>query len=512
MKNRNNNIIALRPTLIHLMGVILFWFCIHGCMEDPEYHPEKSNNQVIADYVATHSDQFSEFAKLLENTGLKSLLSIRGPFTLLLPTDDAMKAYYAEKNVASLDALSDEFQQQLLKNHLIAAEIKSNSIGLGALIEENALGDRVASEFRDSETNFNKQSETYLNKHSKIIKRDIKASNGYIHVIDKVIDIETENAYQKLISLGKYSLFAKGLELTGLKDTLQIIDFPYGNKTARTHFTILAITDSLFNANGIFNINDLINRYTDQPDQITKINNGFYRYMEYHCLSETYFLSDFPVNDGLSKLYPILSYDNNVSLIINDDYKLNSNSKEKTYTAFDIPESNYPCKNAAIHTIKGLLEVIQPAPATLTFEPTDYFDLKQGDYYGKYYMKWSDGQNTFKNIKWEGDYLQYYYKDHGTGQLLNHDCLNMNGFWWIEITTPKIMKGKYSITGNIWSNWVDYDVYVDGVYSCTMKRADDANSKAIAVVNWESTETHKVKLVAVSFGILFWDTLVFTPM
>jgi hypothetical protein len=371
-------------------------------------------------------------------------------------------------------------------------------------MEKNALEDKVATEFRGADT--------YFNKNSKIIKRDIQASNGYIHVIDKVIDLETENAFQKLVTLGKFSLFTQGLELTGLKDTLQVIEFNYGSKIARTHFTILAVTDSIYNANGIYTINDLVGRYTDRPDQLTELENGFYRYMEYHCLSETYFLSDFPVNDGASKLYPILSYDNNVSLVINDDYKLNYNSKEKTYTAFDIPASNYPCKNAAIHSIKGLLEVEQPAPAVLTFEPTDYFDLKQGDYYGKYYMKWSDGQNTFKNIKWEGDYLQYYFKDHNTGTLLNHDCLNMNGFWWIEITTPKIMKGKYSITGNIWANWVDYDVYVDGVYSCTMKRADDANSKAIAVVNWESTETHTVKLVAVSFGILFWDTLVFTPM
>ena len=56
---------------------------------------------------------------------------------------------------------------------------------------------------------------------------------------------------------------------------------------------------------------------------ITEIENGFYRYMEYHCLTETYYLSDFPTNDGFSKLYPILSFDNNISIIIKDDYYLN---------------------------------------------------------------------------------------------------------------------------------------------------------------------------------------------
>ena len=48
-----------------------------------------------------------------------------------------------------------------------------------------------------------------------------------------------------------YSIFAEGLSLTGLKDTLQIITFPYGNKVARTRFTLLAVADTIYQRYGI---------------------------------------------------------------------------------------------------------------------------------------------------------------------------------------------------------------------------------------------------------------------
>jgi uncharacterized surface protein with fasciclin (FAS1) repeats len=489
-----------------LLSIVIYSQLITGCVDSPQFNSKESKEQVITEYVSSNK-QFSEFAKLLSNTGMDGLLNIRGPYTLLLPTNDAMFAYYAEKNVKSLDGFDAESQKTLVMNHLILGEILSGDIGLGAIGETNALDDKIATEFSG-----NSGTEIYFNKRSKLIKRDIEAANGYIQVIDKVIDPETLDAYHKLESLGKFTIFTKGLELTGLKDTLVRISFDFGQTKARTRFTIMAVSDSVYNANGISSIDDLVKKYTDSPGTVKELENGFYRYMEYHCMAGTYFLSDFPSNSGYSTLYPILSYDNNISLIISDDYKINRNGATNEYTKFIIPESNYPSKNAAIHCVNGLLEVTQPAPATLTFETTDYFDLKQGDYYGKYYMKWYDGQNTFKNIKWEGDYLQYYFKDHFTGTLTNHDCLNINGYWWIEITTPKIMKGKYKLTGNIWANYIAFDVYVDGVFTESFLKADDANSKALAVVNWDKTETHTIKLVAVSYGQLFWDTVVFSPI
>jgi len=469
-----------------------------SCDEDPILWDVDSTEQVIAEYVAENPD-FSEFAQILETTGLNSLLSVRGPFTLFLPSDSIMDIYYEELGVAGHADMDAEFLESLALNHMVPSLMATGDFGLGAIRDLNALGDFLVTEFDGSEI--------IVNKESMIIKRDIDAANGIIHLIDKVIEPVTKSIYEILAENPAYSIFTQGLERTALKDTLNVIDFPYGNSSARTRFTILAIADTTFNRYGIHSIDELIAHYTGAPDSITHIENPFYRYMEYHCLGGTFYL-----NDLETRVYPILSYDNNISVRVDDDYKLNYQSDTETYTGFNIEKSNNPAKNGTVHTINDLLPVFEPDPTVIVFETTDYFDMKQGDYFGKYYMRWFDGKNTFEHIKWEGDYLLYYFKDHDTGKLMNHDCLSMSGWWWVEITTPKIMKGKYKLTSNLWGGQVNYAVYVDGVNTALIKSSDPAESTSWGEFEWTETETHTVKVVAKSPGLLFWDTLIFTPI
>ncbi|MBE0654601.1 MAG: fasciclin domain-containing protein, partial [Bacteroidales bacterium] len=446
------------------------------------------------------NEQFSEFGKILETTGLNSLLSVRGPFTLFLPSDAEMEAYYREKGVSSyLDFTDPEFLNNLALNHLVPSLIETGDFQLGALRDLNAVGDYLVTEFEGSDI--------IVNKSSKIIKRDIPAANGVIHLIDKVLDPVTISVYDLLASNPSFTMFTEGLNRTGLKDTLKIIQFPYGQKTARTRFTILAVADTTFNRYGINNIDQLIEYFTSATDSLTFISNEFYRYMEYHCLGGTHYL-----NDLETRVYPILSYDNNISVRVDTDYKLNFKSATSEYTGFIIEQSNYPAKNGTVHTINDLLPVYEPDPTVIVHETTDYFDIRQGDYFGKYYARWFDGQNTFKYIKWEGDYLLYYFKDHDTGKLLNDDCISMSGWWWVEITTPKIMKGKYNVTANLWSGQTNYAVYIDGVNTALVKSTDPAETTSWGEFNWTTTERHTIKVVTQSPGLLFWDTVIFTPI
>jgi uncharacterized surface protein with fasciclin (FAS1) repeats len=471
---------------------------ISGCKEDPVIWEVESVQQVISEYIA-ENEEYSEFNAILESTGLKSLLSVRGPFTLFLPDNNAMEAYYQDHGVSSSSELSVDFLENLAMNHLVPSQLETNDFGLGAITELNALGDYLVTEFDGSEI--------ILNKKSLIIKRNISAANGVIHLIDKVIEPVTLSVYELLAANPSFSMFTEGIELTGLKDTLNTIEFPYGQKMARTRFTILAVADTTFQRYGIQNTDQLVAYFTSAPDSVTYLENGFYRYMEYHCLGGTYYL-----NQLETRVFPILSYDNNVDVRIAEDYKLNLQTETGKYTGFIIDQSNFPAKNGTIHTITDLLPVFEPEPTVIVHETTDYFDMKQGDYFGKYYARWFDGQNTFEYIKWEGDYLLYYFKDHDTGKLMNHDCLSMSGWWWVEITTPKIMKGKYNMTANLWSGQTNYAVYVDGINTALVTSSDPAETTSWGEFDWKQTETHKIKVVTKSPGLLFWDTVILTPI
>ena len=265
----------------------------------------------------------------------------------------------------------------------------------------NAINDYLVSEFEGSDI--------IISKYSKIIKRNIRTSNGYIHVVDRVLDPVIKDIFSVVASDPSYKIFTEGLELTGIKDTLQLISFPFGKTIARTRFTILAVADTIYNRYGIYNVGDLIEWCGAKTDSLTYLNNPFYRYMEFHCLNGSYYLSD--LNTGL---YPVLSAVNNIMFTIDTDYKLNLDNKTKKYTGFIIPASNTPAKNGALHAINDILPVTEPEPARVIFETTDFFDLKQGDYYGKYYWRFFDGENTFAKIKWEGDCLLYFYSENYT--------------------------------------------------------------------------------------------------
>lgn len=503
----NNNNFSQRSrgiqsaVLLSLMAFLL----MTGCSPEAQTWDKKSNEMVAGDYIFANDDKFSEFGKLIELTRLDALLNIRGPFTIMLPTDSAMFAFYEEKSVSSLADFSAEELQALVKNHIVPAEISASDIGFGALREPNALGDYVATEFHGSDI--------YVNKVAKIIDQNVKTANGYIHVIDHVLEPLTHNVYSLVADNPDYSIFAKGLEMTGLKDTLAMIDFPYGSKRARNRYTILAVTDSVFKANNINNVNELIAWTGGSPDSITHIKNAFYRYMEYHCLNNSYFLSDLKTGT-----YAILSRDNNVSFAIEEDYKINFDRKNNVYTAFLLNKSNNPAKNGVVHSVNGLLPVTLPEAYTITYETTDFIEFKEGDFYGKYYYKWHDGQNSFEKIKFQGDYLLYYYKpNHGRSAILNNDNISLLGFWWVEITFPKVMKGRYAVSANIWTGGDDlpiFDAYIDGVKvtNSPFNARMSGTKMDFGEVNWKNTEEHKIKLVCVGWGVVFWDSVSFTPI
>lgn len=492
---------------------ILALLILCSCTQHPMFWQEISREQLAAEYIISNPEQFSEFTKLMELTKLTSTLNLRGPYTIFVPTNEAMFEYYKEKNVNSLMDFPEDFRRQLLLNHVFTrGDLNSGSFGLGTLWQTNAIDDYISTEFHSSDT--------YLNKTAKVIKHDIQVHNGYIHVIDKVLDPLTKDVYTTLKDNPAYRIFSEGLELTGLKDTLQLISIPFGNYSARNRYTIYAVSDSVYNANGIMNVNDLIDWCGANPDSLQSINNPFYRYIEYHCLSGTYYL-----NRLYTRNFPVLSAENNISMILdNEDYKINLDSTTNKYTRFIISECNISAKNGVIHTVNGLLPVFVPKPLWTGFETTDYPDLKQQNCYMTGYQRWYDGQHSFEKIKFEGEYLLYYCNlsgSHPRGCLDNSDCLVMAGLGWIEITTPKITKGNWMVCSNFWygeMNYPVFEIYIDGVKVNEIDAREnlypgsELRDPILAQVKWVKSGEHKIKLVSKYEGRLFWDHVEFTPI
>lgn len=133
--------------------------------------PEKKN---IVD-TAVEAGNFKTLAKLLGDAGLVDTLKGAGPFTVLAPTDEA----FAKVSKKDMDALGKDKKklEALLKFHVIGSKAMAEDV---KKMKDAATlnGKKVTITVKGSDVMVGK---------AKVVKADIEASNGVIHVIDTVL-------------------------------------------------------------------------------------------------------------------------------------------------------------------------------------------------------------------------------------------------------------------------------------------------------------------------------------
>jgi len=502
MKNRfiNNGIFTFRVILLVLVG-----FMLSQCRKDPMELPTDASDMVMTDYVYNNPDEFSEFGNILKYTGVENLLRVRGPYTLFLPTNEAMKAFYAKNGKSSYLDFDKKVLTDLAYNHILQGPVAAGTMAPGALPYQNALNNDVASDLIVVDG----LGQIQLNKQAIIIERDIKVANGYIHHVDNVLDVVTKNVYEILKENGGYTIFVDGLDECGFNDTLVKESIIFGNVNARCYYTILAVPDTLYQREGITNITDLIAKYDTDGDHKSDTN-GFFQYMENHLLAGTNYFTKFNSKKTIYYLITQNSYLEILDDIKDKTYKINK-GLDDTYTEFYYEQSNVPAYNGCIHAVNSQLPVSNTKPVEVVFQVTDHFDMQQGEYYHKYYEQFYDGENDFKGIKWDADYLLYYHKKE---IFLDDDGLNVisSGYFWIEITTPKIRKGVYNLSSNHFGPGDNgLNVYFDDVYYGQIGGAYNSET-TIGPIIFTETKAHKIKYESAVNTGLWWDWVKFKPI
>lgn len=124
--------------------------------------------------VAVGAGQFNTLAKALTAAGLVDTLKGPGPFTVFAPTDAAFAKLPADQLNALLAdkaALTKVLTYHVVPGTVMAADVKTGAV---KTVEGKSLN-VVAS------------SSGVMVNNAKVVKTDIKAKNGVIHVIDTVV-------------------------------------------------------------------------------------------------------------------------------------------------------------------------------------------------------------------------------------------------------------------------------------------------------------------------------------
>jgi uncharacterized surface protein with fasciclin (FAS1) repeats len=136
---------------------------------------EARSNDIVDTAIAAGS--FKTLAKALQAAGLVDTLKGAGPFTVFAPTDEAFAKLPAGTLESLLKPENKAKLQSILKYHVVSGKVPASKVVTmtsAATVEGSAL--RIAA--KDGTVSVND---------AKVVKTDIEASNGIIHVIDSVV-------------------------------------------------------------------------------------------------------------------------------------------------------------------------------------------------------------------------------------------------------------------------------------------------------------------------------------
>ena len=125
--------------------------------------------------TAVAAGNFTTLAKALQTAGLVETLKGAGPFTVFAPTDDA----FAKLPAGALDAL--------LKDKAKLTAVLTYHVVPGKVMAADVVKLDSATTVNGKSVKIQAAGGTVMIDGAKVIKTDIKCSNGVIHVIDSVI-------------------------------------------------------------------------------------------------------------------------------------------------------------------------------------------------------------------------------------------------------------------------------------------------------------------------------------
>jgi uncharacterized surface protein with fasciclin (FAS1) repeats len=125
--------------------------------------------------VASAAGGFTTLLAAAEAAGLVETLMGDGPFTVFAPTDEA----FAALPEGTLDSLlaDPEALKQILLYHVVS----------GSVLAADVVGLDTATSVEGSEIDITVDGDKVMVNDANVVATDIMASNGVIHVIDKVI-------------------------------------------------------------------------------------------------------------------------------------------------------------------------------------------------------------------------------------------------------------------------------------------------------------------------------------
>ena len=244
MKTQKLNF-RLKSIALVMTAAIVLAACNKDETEDMTPGPTPMPQEKNIVETAQSLPQFSILVDAVVKAGLADALSAEGPFTVFAPTNDAFNMLFDQLGVNGVEDLTAEQLTPILLYHVVGAQVMAADVTSGyvSTLNTTAPGNNSVLILADVSKG------VQLNGGTNVTATDVMASNGVIHVIDKVllptdiVDIAIQNS--------NFSILVEAVAKAGLVDALK----------AEGPYTVFAPTnaafESLFAQLGVNGIADL---------------------------------------------------------------------------------------------------------------------------------------------------------------------------------------------------------------------------------------------------------------
>ncbi len=177
--------------------------------------------------VAVKAGSFKTLVAAVKAAGLVDTLKGPGPFTVFAPTDEAFAKLPAEELRRLLKPENQKELQAILTYHVVPGKVMAKDV-LRMKSEKTVNGASFAIHVRGDKV--------YVD-NAQVVKTDIEAGNGIIHVIDSVLIPDMrKDIVDTAIDNGSFKTLVAALQEAGLVETLR----------GEGPFTVFAPTDAAF--------------------------------------------------------------------------------------------------------------------------------------------------------------------------------------------------------------------------------------------------------------------------
>lgn len=342
--------------LISLFGVLALLLSLNSCTKNVE-EIVISDDKQIDELMEKHG--LTSFLAILDKSEMRSTVHAYGNYAIFVPTNEAVAAYLQKIGKATVNDLTKEEAVAIVKYHLLNVTNKSDSLTTKGFIDgrmgyPNFAGSYLTTKQTGEDIRINRQANI-------LSPRDIKASNGHLHIIDRLLtppDPLTESITARVRALpdDKFSLFKEAFERSGLADLL--------SQNVKSQWKTLFIQDNeAYASAGIHNLTQLIADLKVNTPAVENEDSLLKNYIGYHTVPRLQYVADLLKVSSLQTLVKnqVITFtraiSNTETKILLNELKLGQTTEPGIPIDKNSDFSDWTCSNGVIQKINGNIQI-----------------------------------------------------------------------------------------------------------------------------------------------------------